>query len=127
MESEGWVQTALLAIAGREDAHEADWLIDKLGEVLSKALPQPVSKVEVKGFLNRKTIGFEAQLGDFNYRLIRSSSGIEPSRTHVVRGIKLKSETLSMRAWLENVSQALEGVAAQNQEAARALHQAFGL
>ena len=53
-------------------------------------------------------------LGDFTYRLSRNGNRLAAQRIATVRGIKLKTETLSLEAWIAALAEMLAEMAGQS-------------
>lgn len=61
-------------------------------------------------------------LGDYHYRIARERQGpLLAQRLHVVRGIALDSDDLTVERWIEEVAESLAQLAAQNSLAYAAL------
>lgn len=62
------------------------------------------------------------KLGDYNYRIARDQLGpLVAQRSHVVRGIALNSEDLTVERWIEEVAESLARLSAQSALAHAAL------
>lgn len=98
------------AALAREYAAEGSAFIPTLSRLLLDALPDCAEPVMAGGFLAKKTVaGVRVTLGDFQYTLDGSSKGpVKASRTHIVRGISLKSEPITVDEWLAEVGEGID-------------------
>lgn len=126
---------------GEGDAFElsAAWLraaggdlkafVPVLADKLEAALPARV-RVERRrtGLLSgaRVVARIECALGDSRYALAQSAGAWEATRSTVVRGIALKSETLGIEQWLGRLLADLEAEARSSDEGSRALARLLG-
>ena len=117
---------ALAATSAKEDASDSAWLVEQLAGVLCRALPKVIKPIESRSLFRKVTIGFEAHVGDFSYRLVAGSSP-EATRCHTVRGIALKTESLPTDEWLEEFGAALEVYAERHEDGRNALREALKL
>jgi class 3 adenylate cyclase len=92
----------LLASSLRADARDTAAFIEVLAQKVEAALPD-TTRVERAGFRgNGRVKAIELELGEHRYRL--EARGAHASRTHVVRGIELKREDLSIDEWIDSVA-----------------------
>lgn len=100
-----------------------------LASAFERAFPNQTELKFEGGFLAKKRLaGLSIRLGDDAYALIKPRNGpLQANRTHVVRGIALKTEPLTVDEWMREVSIRLETQVAQDQDARSALAAALGL
>jgi hypothetical protein len=117
----------LFAASLRADASDAAAFLEALATKLGGALPQR-TQVERGGGLFSHTHPVRriaVRLGEWEYALVAEPGGsLDPSRTHAVRGITLKSEPLALDQWIEELSADLAELARtslQDQTALRRL------
>lgn len=111
----------LAASALRSDASDTRSLLDALAAKLEAALPAEtrVERRAAKRFSKDKHVtSLEVRLGDALYAVSLSTSRALARRSTVVRGIVIKSDELSLDAWLDALSSALRHEA-QRSEATR--------
>lgn len=108
---------------------EGQTFLVALAGVMERALPANTEVVRSGGLLTRKVVtGLRLTLGDFRYEM----DGADPRqivcrRTHVVRGISLKTEAMDVPAWLEEVGAASETEMLRSRQVRGALGQFLGL
>lgn len=116
------------AALSRDFAAEGRAYVPTLARLLQQALPDEAEPILSGGLLRKSVTGVRLALGDFRYELDSSEKGpVRASKTHVVRGISLKSEPVPVDEWMREVGHALE---ARMQESARvrsALSELLGL
>lgn len=128
-EDQDWVSIGVAAALAREYAEDGRAFVPVFADMLSKALPDETEPIMAGGFLSKKTVvGVRISLGDFRYEVDSSQKGpIKASRTHIVRGISLKSEPMEMSDWLAEVGAAIESHMHGNARAHAALSSLLGL
>jgi hypothetical protein len=120
-----------LGVAGslaRRYAEDQRDFADYLAAILESSLPGE-SRIERKGglFSEKKIAAIQVHLGDFIYRLEMPPHGsLIPTRTKIVRGIKLNTMNMNMQKWLEALGAAISEYAGTSQEASEALQQLMG-
>jgi hypothetical protein len=98
---------ALEGLAARfEVALPAHTEVERKGKLFSSA--KPVQRVTVK-------------LGDRHFALQRERSGVSASIQKVVKGIALRTDAVSLDAWLTAIADDLNALAAQSDQARAAL------
>jgi len=94
----------------RADARDIPALIDALGTWFEQSVPH-LATVERKraGLLDSRKVvtRITCQVGEQVYTLAREGSGATARRAKAVRGITLKTETLSLADWLSELTSAL--------------------
>lgn len=126
-EEQDWTRIGVAAALAKEYAAEGRAFVPVLARLLENALPDLTEPIMSGGFLKKKeAIGVKVDLDEFRYELNGSSGRIQASRTHVVRGISLKSEPISVDQWLAEVGDAVDRHLHGNAEAAAALNRLLG-
>ncbi len=102
----------LLAASLRADSADARTWMDVLGKKLAAALPTRV-RLHHGGLLGNGPVNaLAADLGAWRLSLRLEHDQPVAERTHVVRGIALKTEVLPLDAWIDALTQALAELAA---------------
>ncbi len=117
------LQLDLLAASLRADAADAVMWMRVLGTKLAATLPARVT-LHRGGMLHQGSVdALAVDLGTWRFAL-RSDRG-QPiaERTHLVRGIALKTETLPLDLWLAALTEALAELAATGERERRAILQ----
>jgi hypothetical protein len=86
---------------------------DALLKTFRETLPAETTVTE-SGLLFKKVTGFDVALGDFTYRLTRNGDKLLAHRIATVRGITLKTETMSLEAWIAALAEMLAEMASQS-------------
>src|SRR5579862_5082436 len=102
-----------MGVAGalsRELQQDHEVFIQYFAQALQTAFPNEAELKYEGGFLSKKRLaGVSIKLGDDVYAVVKPAKGqIEATKTHVVRGIALKTESLPVDQWLKEVSAQLE-------------------
>jgi hypothetical protein len=115
------LRLAVAAELGKRYAEDQRGFLGLLATLLSGALPDETTVERRGSFLGKKTVRLVAvELGGFRYTLEDPGrGGLRAGRVHVVRGIALKNEELSVEEWTAELSAALDE-RARSSEAARA-------
>lgn len=122
IEDSGWVQLGVQGALAREYAADAHLFVQSLASLLLSIVPESAEAIEHGGFLQRKQLaGVTVLFGDNRYRMESQGHQVVTSRTHVVRGIALKTEVMPVEEWIAEVSAQMELVAATNARAKAAL------
>jgi hypothetical protein len=104
----------LLAASLRADMGDMNTWIAVLGRKLADALPNQV-RLHHSGLFGGGTVdGLEADLGEWRYTLRLDHGRPVAARVHTVRGIALKTETVPLDAWLDDLAATLAEIAAQS-------------
>jgi len=84
-------------------------LLDQLAVFLESTLPRQTSVRRTHGVIGpKRTTGLTVELSGIRYSLDQSrQSAVEANRTRVVRGVAVRTEPLSVEAWLAELSAAL--------------------
>jgi hypothetical protein len=127
-EGDGLVQLGATAnLAGRYAAEGREF-VEMLASMLESTLPGE-TQVERRGalFSAKSVAKLRVHFGDFHYALEAPRHGpLLATRSKVVRGISLKTDTLSMDEWLEEVGAQLSALAQTNRQASEALQKLTG-
>jgi hypothetical protein len=128
LEYDGLVRMGAAAHLAQRYAREGREFVTYLVAMLETALPDATEVERRGGLFTAKTVSRLAlHLSDYVYALeIPARGTLLPSRTKVVRGIKLKTERLTMEKWLDEVGEQLVAYARDNQQASEALQQLLG-
>ncbi len=108
------MQFELLAAALRADAGDLGAFLEGLAAKLGGALPHRVRVERGGGFLShtRPVHRLAVDVGDWAYLIESQPSGaLNAARTHMVRGISLKSESLALDEWIDALSAELAALA----------------
>jgi hypothetical protein len=102
----------LLAASLRADTSDMQMWITMLGRKLEGALPQRVRLYRSGVFSSGAVKSIEVELGAWRLALRLEHGYPLAERTHVVRGIALKTEQLTLDSWIASLSQGLFDLAA---------------
>lgn len=127
-EEQGWVQMGVASALAREFAADQKHFLKLLATTLQQTLPGE-AQVKTQGWFSNKTIvGVSVLLGDCEYGIDDPGRGpLFGWRKKIVRGIALKTETLSVPECLEDIGRALEERAQKSAEGRNALASLLGL
>lgn len=107
----GQLDFDLLAASLRADTADMGTWVDVLGKKLAGALPYRV-RLRHGGFFGGGAVtGFTVDLGAWRFGMRLEHGQPSAERTHVVRDIALKTETLPLDAWLDALVEALTELA----------------
>ncbi|HVT11350.1 MAG TPA: hypothetical protein VHE55_03715 [Fimbriimonadaceae bacterium] len=128
-EDDPMVKMGVAGALSRELRQDHEMFIQSFARMLQAAFPNEAQLRYEGGFLSKKRLaGVSIQLGDDLYSLVKPSKGpLESTRTHVVRGIALKTEPIPVDQWLAEISAAIEAKVGGDAAARSALAQALGL
>lgn len=113
----------LLAASLRADTTDTRIFLEVLATKLGGALPQRTT-VEREHHLFRKeqpVRRIQINLGDRSYALMAQPHGLLAQRVHVVRGIALKTEEISLDQWIDELVQGLSALAQRSAQDRAAL------
>lgn len=113
----------VLACTLRMEKSQSSDLMEHLASMLSKALPDE-TKVDRGGFFlsaNRPVVQLTVTLPDGGFQLVREKNRIIARQLKIVRNVVLKTEELSMEAWIMGLAAALSRHAEHNSAALIAL------
>ena len=108
----GGLDFELLAASLRADTSDMQMWIATLGSKLEGALPQRVRLHRGGVFSNGAVKSIEIELGAWRLALRMEHGYPLAERTHVVRGIALKTEQLTLDTWITSLCQGLSDLAA---------------
>jgi hypothetical protein len=102
------LSAAIAAGLAREAAGDPGIFLDLLTQALEATVPDRVAVARGGLFGGRAIRRVEVDLDEYRYRLrVGKGGALTPERTRIVRGIALKTETLAMADWLQDLSCAL--------------------
>jgi hypothetical protein len=112
----GGIGFDMLAASLRADASELGTFLNVLGRKLLDALPSQVTCVrEKKRFRETDRIRrIEVNLEDLRFELEEASGRLVAMISHVVRGMRLKSDEVDLDEWIESLSRKLAEAAARS-------------
>ncbi|GAC1656870.1 MAG: hypothetical protein NVS9B1_13210 [Candidatus Dormibacteraceae bacterium] len=98
----------MVAASIRADAADSRLFLEVLAAKLAGALPG-ATRVEHDGGLwgGKHVKRLHVELVDHHYELARTGTGLAASRSHTVRGITLKTESLALEQWIEALARHL--------------------
>lgn len=108
----GGLDFELLAASLRADTSDMRVWIEVLATKLERALPGRVQVHRGGFFSNRAVQQIQIELGAWRLALHMEHDYPVTERTHIVRGIALKTEQLPLDAWIICLSQSLSDLAA---------------
>lgn len=129
LEDDPLVQIGVAGALTRELQQDHELFIQSLARTLQTAFPNEAELKMEGGFLAKKRLaGVSIKLGDDVFTITKPSRGpLEATRTHVVRGIALKTEPIPVDQWLQEISTRIEESVGKNSQARSALAAALGL
>ena len=98
---------------------------DRLLATFRETLPVETS-VRESGLFSKKITGFDVALDEFTYRLTRSGSRLQADRITTIRGIALKTDPMSLEAWLTSLAEKLSEMASASESARAAFSRIAG-
>lgn len=110
----GQLDFDLLAASLRADTADVGTWVSVLGTKLAAALPARVRLRRGGLFGGGPITGFAVDLGTWRFGMRLEHGQPVGERTHVVRDIALKTETLSLDVWLDALISALADLAASS-------------
>lgn len=114
------IDPAALALALSKELADIHKFVEKLSDVMEASFPNNV-KVERSGFFSKHVAKLEIEAENWLYTIEVDGKKAIASRSHAVRGVKLKGETLQLHKWLEQLSMLLSKMADESQAAHAAL------
>jgi len=99
-----------LAAGIAADARSLHAGFDRLLEVFRSTLPDRTA-VHESGMLFKKVTGFDIELEEFTFRMKRESGRVVAQCVTTVRGITLKTETMSLEQWVTALAEKLSAMA----------------
>ncbi len=127
LEAAGDLRVQVAAALGREYSRDLRQFLPFLAKMLEDAMPEE-TRILTRGFLKKELSGIEVHLASDRYIFEDiARRGVVAKRAHIVRGIALKTEELSMEEAILGLAEALEARAAKNHAARTALANLIGL
>lgn len=128
-EGDHLVQMGVAGALSRELQEDHELFVQYFAQALQRAFPNEAELRYEGGFLAKKRLaGVSIKLGDDIYSVFKPAKAqIETTRTHVVRGIALKTEPIPIDQWLHEISKQLESRVGKDSQARTALATALGL
>jgi hypothetical protein len=114
----------LLAASLRADATDMRAFLPALAVRLEEAFPQlcTVKRKRTGLFSSERVVdSIAVTLGDDVYRLGNAAGYIVAGRAHVVRGVSIKTEEMTIEEWITELTRALADVARQTESGRIAL------
>src|SRR5215475_2555950 len=107
LENDPLVKIGVAGALSRELQGDHEAFIQSFARALQAAFPNEAELRYEGGFLSKKRLaGVSIRLGEDLYSLTKPAKGpLESSRTHIVRGIALKTEPIAVDQWLSEVSE----------------------
>jgi len=118
------MRTELYAASLRADKADVKTFLEALAIKLEGSLPDYTKVTRQQGMFSREHPVKEVavSLGEYQYRIGREKQGpLVAVRSHVVRGIVLKTEQVPVDQWIEELSEALAQLAGQSAQTRIAL------
>ena len=118
------MQTELFAASLRADKNDLKTFLDALAIKLEGSLPDHTKVTRDGNFFSRERSVKEivVSLGEYRYRIGREKQGLLIAvREHMVRGIVLKTEQITMDQWIDELSEALAKIASHSAHSRAAL------
>jgi hypothetical protein len=127
-EQQDWVKFGVAAALSKQYAADQRVFLELLAQMLEGALPGETEVGRRGGLFSKKTVQRVAvTLGDNRYTLEDPGRGLlQATRTHIVRGIALKTEPIPVQEWLEEMGAALDERVRTNAAAREALARMVG-
>jgi hypothetical protein len=121
------LDAAALAQSLNRDFKTVSELFVHLAQKLAREFPRHTKiQAESGWFSSGPTTGFEVTVGDVVLAMKRSGHDVVSTRKKVVRGIALKTETLSIADWVEALADSLADVANESSTSREALERLAG-
>ncbi len=127
-EQQEWVKFGVAATLSKQYAADQRDFLELLAKMLESALPDETEIGRRGGLFSKKTVSRVAvALGENRYTLEDPGRGpLRATRTHIVRGIALKTEEIAVQDWLAELGAALDERARTSAQAREALARLVG-
>lgn len=127
-EQQEWLKFGVAATLSKQYAADQREFLGMLATMLDTALPEEAEIVKRGGFFSTKTVAkVILTFGERRYTLEDPGRGsLLATRTRVVRGIALKTESISMEEWLAELGANLDDRMQTNAAAREALARLVG-
>ena len=119
----------MLAASLRADAGDTHAFVEALAHKLEDALPNRVRVERASGRFTRThpVQRIQVKLGEWEYDLAAGpGSALDARRTHLVRGVALKSEEIGLDEWIDALSVELAELAQHSAQDHAALRRLLG-
>ena len=123
IEQQDWMKFGVAALLSKQYAADQRVFLERLAALLTSTLPD-ATEIEKQGgwFAKKTTQKVTVTLGEDRYGLEDAGRGpLLATRAHIVRGISLKTETLTVEDWLAEIGVLLDAQAKTQQSARDAL------
>jgi hypothetical protein len=121
------VDPVALAQSLQGDARSVQDLYENIARRLSEQFPGRTLVRRSGGLLSKKRVEeLELTLDDSVFRMKRKGDGVHAERLEIVGGITVKTQHLSVDAWVQALSEALSALATSSAEAREALKRLRG-
>jgi hypothetical protein len=127
-EQQEWVKFGVAATLSKQYAADQRMFLGLLAQMLESALPDEIEIGRKGGLFAKKTVQrVIVTLGENRYTLEDPGRGpLMATRTRIVRGIALKTETVPVEEWLADLGAALDERAGSSAAAREALARMIG-
>ncbi len=122
-EQQEWFKFGMAATLMKQFASDQRAFLELLAQMLEGALPDETSIEKTGAFFSKKTVKkIVINLGDNRYTIDDTGHGsLQSFKTHIVRGIALKTEPIPVQDWLAELGSALDEKARASAAASKAL------
>jgi hypothetical protein len=127
-EQQEWVKFGVAAELAKQYAADQKLFLDLFAKTMEAALPGQTEIGRQGGLFSKKTIQrVTVTLGENRYSLEDTGRGLlRATRTHIVRGIALKTEETPVEDWIRDLGEALDAQAQTSAAAREALARHLG-
>lgn len=127
-EQQEWVKFGVAAALSKQYTADQRFFLEMLAQMLEGALPGETEIGRRGGLFSKKTVQRVAiTLGENRYALEDPGRGpLQATRTHIVRGIALKTEPMPIEDWIVEMGAALDERARTSAAAREALSRLVG-
>jgi len=127
-EEQEWLKFGVAATLSKQYAADQRLFLDQLAIMLDSALPDEAEVVRRGGLFSKKTVAkIILTFGEYRYTLEDPGRGpLLASRTRIVRGIALKTDSIPVEDWLQELSAHLDERVKTNAAAREALGRLVG-
>jgi len=127
-EEQEWFKFGVAATLSKQAAGDQREFLNLLAQMLERALPEDTQIERKGGFFAKKTLHkVIVMLGENRYTLEDPGRGpLLASRTRIVRSIALKTESIPVETWVQELGAALDERARSSATAREALVRLIG-
>lgn len=127
-DDEGWLKLGVAAELAKKYNADQRAFMQSLALLLEGVLPNETQCEQRGGWFAKKTLcRVIVTMGEDRYTLEDPGHGaLQASRTHIVRGIALKTEPLPVEEWITELSAVIDERAKTSQKAREALSRMVG-